>query len=262
MLKKRLIGTVIVKNGWAVQSFGYRRYLPLGNPECLVENLDRWGADEIFVLSIDRSSAGLGPDFKLLKRLGQLGLGTPLIYGGGIRSVEDGLQVIKLGADRLCVDALLHDDIAAVRGLSLQLGAQAVIAALPLSCHEQHIEWLDYRTKVSTQVSAKDLAAITLDIVSELLVIDWQHEGQPRGFDSRLIAHASIPAKVPLIAFGGLSEPDQMTELLSQSSIAAVAVGNFLSYGEHAIQRLKKQLIGMPLRLPSYESIYSLTTDV
>lgn len=157
---------------------------------------DRWGADEIFVLSIDRSSAGLGPDFKLLERLGQLGLGTPLIYGGGIRSVKDGVQVIKLGADRFCVDALLHDDIEVVRGLSRQLGAQAVIAALPLACHDQRIEWLDYRTKVSAQVSAKDLAAITLGIVSELLVIDWQHEGQPGGFDSTLIAHTSMPAGV------------------------------------------------------------------
>ena len=31
MIKKRLIGTVIVKNGWAVQSFGYNKYLPWAN---------------------------------------------------------------------------------------------------------------------------------------------------------------------------------------------------------------------------------------
>ena len=27
MIKKRLIGTAIVKNGWAAQSFGYNKYL-------------------------------------------------------------------------------------------------------------------------------------------------------------------------------------------------------------------------------------------
>jgi len=262
MLNQRLIGTVIVKNGLAVQSFGYRRYLPLGKPECLVQNLDRWGADEIFVLSIDRSSDRLGPDFKLLERLGQLGLGTPLIYGGGIRSVEDGLQVIRLGADRLCVDALLRDDIEVVRRISRQLGAQAVIASLPLSYRDQRIEWLDYRTKDATQVSATDLDAITVGIVSELLVIDWQHEGQSGGFDRRLIGHASLPAEIPLIAFGGLNEPDQLIDLLSHPGIAAVAVGNFLNYREHAIQKLKAQLIGMPVRPPRYESMYSLTADV
>jgi len=110
MLKKRLIGIVLVKDGWVVQSFGYRRYLPLGKPECFVENLDRWGADEIFVLNIDRSTDNIGPDFELLKKLGKLGLDTPIIYGGGIRSLDDGLKVIRLGADRLVVDALMHDD--------------------------------------------------------------------------------------------------------------------------------------------------------
>lgn len=42
MLRKRLLGTVLVREGWAVQSFGYRRWLPLGKPECLVQNLDHW----------------------------------------------------------------------------------------------------------------------------------------------------------------------------------------------------------------------------
>ena len=42
MLRKRLLGAVVVRQGWAVQSFGYQRWLPLGKVECLVENLDRW----------------------------------------------------------------------------------------------------------------------------------------------------------------------------------------------------------------------------
>ena len=82
MLRKRLIAVVTVLDGLAVQSFGYQRYLPLGKPECLVENLDRWGVDEIFVQVIDRSARNLGPDLGLLLRLGSLGLETPLIYGG------------------------------------------------------------------------------------------------------------------------------------------------------------------------------------
>ena len=107
MLKKRLIGVVTVKNGWAVQSFGYQKYLPLGKPECLVENLDRWGTDEILVQVIDRSLTERGPDFELLEKLGRLGLGTPLIYGGGIRNVEEGMKVIQSGALYLQVAALI-----------------------------------------------------------------------------------------------------------------------------------------------------------
>ena len=76
MLKKRLIRVVTIKDGSAVQSFGYGRYLPLGRPECLVENLDRWGADEILVQVIDRTRRSLGPDFALLSKLARIGMGT------------------------------------------------------------------------------------------------------------------------------------------------------------------------------------------
>lgn len=43
MLKKRLIGVVTVKNGWAVQSFGYRRHLPLGVPKFWFRTLTAGG---------------------------------------------------------------------------------------------------------------------------------------------------------------------------------------------------------------------------
>jgi cyclase len=261
MLKKRLIGVVTVKHGMAVQSFGYRRYLPLGKPQCLVENLDRWGADEVLILNIDRTRAGIGPDFALLERLARLGLGTPLIYAGGIRSIEDGVRVIQLGADRLVIDALLHDDLTTVRGLSERLGAQAVIAALPLARGARGVEWLNYRTGASGPLPGSLVTLISTGIVSETLVIDWQHEGKRGGFDQDLIARFPIEG-VPLIAFGGLSDSQDMLDLLSTPRVAAVAVGNFLSYREHAVQALKEALTGAPLRLPQYEAKHSLLVDV
>ena len=66
MLKKRLIASVCVKNNIAVQSISYSKYLPLGLPEIIVENLARWQADEILINFIDRSLKKLGPDFKNL----------------------------------------------------------------------------------------------------------------------------------------------------------------------------------------------------
>jgi imidazole glycerol-phosphate synthase subunit HisF len=260
MLKKRLVGVVTVKNGWAVQSFGYRRYLPLGKPECLVENLDRWGADEILVQVIDRSTRDSGPDFALLERLGKLGLETPLIYAGGIRSVSDGVKLIQLGADRIVVDALLHTDLVPIKDLSERLGAQALIASLPLSWQADGLKWFDYRSQKSAPLSSQVLSLIQSGVISEVLITDWQHEGIPAGFDQRLVE--AFPLKgVPLIAFGGLSKAEQMRTLLGTSNVAAVAAGNFLSYREHAIQEYKAALTSMPLRLATYQSTFLLMAD-
>lgn len=261
MLKKRLIGMVTIKNGWAVQSFGYRRYLPLGKPECLVENLDRWGADEILVQVIDRFMADHGPDYELLGKLARLGLGTPLIYGGGIRTVEEGVRVIQSGADRLTVDALLHDDSSVVMGLSDRLGAQALIASIPMAIGAQGPEWFNYRRKTAAPMCDALAETIEQGVVSEVLLTDWQHEGTPHGFDGTLIDLFPYK-KLPLIAFGGISSTEQMQGLLARQNVAAVAVGNFLSYREHAIQQFKRALASAALRPSTYATEYSLLADV
>lgn len=251
MLNQRLIGVVTVKDGWAVQSFGYARWLPMGKPECVVENLDRWGADEILVLSIDRSRGQLGPDFPTLERLTRLNLATPLIYGGGIRSAEDGVAVVHLGADRVCVDALLRDNLPAVTSLSHQLGAQAVIAALPLSVRDGELRWRDYRRAIETPLAPAIVSALHDGTVSEALLIDWQHEGQPGAFDPEIVR--LFPARGrQLIAFGGLSEPAQLAHIFAHPAVTAIGVGNFLSYREHAIQALKAGLAGAPMRPAAY----------
>ena len=49
MVRKRIIGVVTILNSMVVQSFGYKKYLPIGRPDCVIQNLDRWGVDEIFI---------------------------------------------------------------------------------------------------------------------------------------------------------------------------------------------------------------------
>ena len=49
-LKLRIIGVVIVKDNLAVQSIGFNKFLPLGDPSLVVENLNRYGIDEIVIL--------------------------------------------------------------------------------------------------------------------------------------------------------------------------------------------------------------------
>jgi cyclase len=252
MLKKRLIGVITVRKGWAVQSLGYRSYLPIGHPTILAENLDRWGVDEILVLSIDRSVNGLGPDAELIGALGALALSTPLTYGGGIHSVEQATEVVQAGVERICLDTALYGDYGKLREISLHIGSQALVASLPLGIEAGELKW--YNHVARTQVNAKDLLNKIFEdgLVSEGLVIDWQHEGTRRGFDMDLLHQFPVPY-VPLIAFGGLSESSQIEEVLSIPQVVAVGVGNFLNYTEHSVQHYKERLGSTELRHSEYQ---------
>ena len=62
-----------------VQSFKYKNYLPLGNPEIIVKNLNDWSADEILIQCIDRSVKNSGPHFELLEKITNQSITTPIV---------------------------------------------------------------------------------------------------------------------------------------------------------------------------------------
>ena len=104
MIKKRVIASILVNNGYAVQSFGYEKYLPLGDPKILVENLARWKVDEIVITDISSSRNQSSIDFDLISNVSNISKGTPIIYGGGIASSKDASLVIQSGADRIVIE--------------------------------------------------------------------------------------------------------------------------------------------------------------
>jgi len=252
MLRKRLIGVITILNGLAVQSFSYKRYLPLGRPECIAENLDRWGADEILIQLIDRTGELSSPDIDLVKKIANSGISTPLIYAGGILSETDAANVIRAGADRICIDQLLNTNPQEIRNIAHRLGAQAIIASFPLAMGENNKPyWYDYRENHTKDLNEEILSLINDHVISEVLLTDYQHEGIPNSFDFKLLSMFSNN-KIPLILFGGLSEQEQFEQALLNPQVSAVAVGNFLNYREHSIQLIKSKLDVMPIRSPFY----------
>lgn len=230
---KRLIGVITVKNGWAVQSIGYHRYLPLGRAEVIAENFDRWQLDEILLLGIDRTQLGAGPDFALLERIAAKRIMTPLCYGGGVRGVDDAVALVKAGADRIALDALFQDEPEAANGVAKAIGRQATIRMCPVHRDEHGgVVVYDYRSQ-SAIGKAADVAPQHHDAYSELLLVDWRNEGTLGAFDASLIDPLSALG-LQIIAFGGISTKPQVTSLMETETVSAVAVGNSLAYRELA----------------------------
>ena len=118
----------------------------------------------------------LAPDLGLLLRLGSLGLETPLIYGG-ISSCEHAVQVIQLGADRVSIDQILHNSPHEVRKMASTLGAQALIASVPIRFSNNILLRYDYLMRSCYSLDDQFLALLKDGTVSELMLIDSQNEG-------------------------------------------------------------------------------------
>jgi cyclase len=252
MLKKRLTGGVTILNGLVVQSFGYNRYLPIGKPKVVVENLDRWGCDEIFIQVIDRSTNNLGPDIELVKNIASSGILTPIMYAGGIQNENQASQVIRAGAERVCLDGLLHENPSEIKKIAKRLGGQAVIGCLPLGIDNSGMAyWYNYRTKKKCLIGEAIFSLIKDKLISEILLVDWKNEGNDESFDFRIL-EIFEKYNVPLILFGGLSSAKIIKKAFDDPMVVSAVIGNKLNYAEHGIQTLRNQLSSAPIRNAYY----------
>ena len=239
MPKKRIIGTIIVKNDFAVQSFGYNKYLPLGKPEILAKNLDRWCVDEIAIIDIDRSKNRLGPNLNLLKKLKNMKLNTPLIYGGGILSYKDASNIIENGADRIILENIIHENLNSVLEIANKIGSQSLIASIPLSIKNNYLLQYNYKLSILSELTNNFKTVIKNNLISEVMIVDYINEGYCDRFDTKLIKYFPIK-NVPIIAFGGITTSDKINKIISFKSISATAIGNSLNYKENSLKIIKK----------------------
>lgn len=84
MLRTRLIACIVVKDGIAVQSIGFNRFLPIGSPAILAENLNRWGVDEILLQDISKPRNGETPSIFFIRSVAAECL-IPLTAAGGVK---------------------------------------------------------------------------------------------------------------------------------------------------------------------------------
>ena len=218
-------------------SYGYTRHKPAGSLGSVLRNLDRWGVDEIVVMDISKKLAA--PDFSLLNQVRRAAIRTPLAFGGGIRSAAHAVAAIAQGCDRVVVETLIWQSPSEVARISDAVGQQAVIGAVPVvygdkgvfaaPVHTQHHEpWAD---------CLKRLQGLA---ISELLVIDREHEG--KAGTSRIATRIPLSTQpYQLIWFGGLATP-QATELLRRKDTVGVAFGNPLLTTELAAHSLRLEM--------------------
>lgn len=261
MLKTRLIGVVLVRNGTAVQSIGFRTYRPVGAPHIAVKYLDRWGVDEVVLLHIDaEASSGASAD-AVQAYAGESQM--PLSVGGGVRSIDDVKRIIHSGADKVVVNTALVTKPELVTAAATLFGNQCVVASIDArrvgSGYEAFVEGGRTATGLTPAMVARRAADLG---AGEIFVTSIDQDGSKSGYDLELIASVKDAVNVPVIACGGAGEPRHLRAAIAAGA-SAVAAGNMLHYTEHSVILLKRQLLeaGSSIRLDSYVNYAGASFD-
>ena len=106
MLQPRITPCLLIRNKGLVKTVKFKPFKYIGDPINAVKIFNEKEADELIVLDIDATSKGIEPDFSIIKKLAAE-CRMPLCYGGGIKTVEHAIRIIKLGVEKVAISSAL-----------------------------------------------------------------------------------------------------------------------------------------------------------
>ena len=106
MLKKRIIGCLILKNNIIVQSCKFKSYLPIGRPDIAAKYLNEWGIDELILIDIEATKENRLIDLSIVEKVSS-NCQIPLAVGGGIKKTEDVNNILSAGGDKVIINSKL-----------------------------------------------------------------------------------------------------------------------------------------------------------
>jgi cyclase len=265
MLKKRLIATLVIKDGLVVQSIGFKRYLPIGKPEITVDFLNQWGIDEIIIVDIDATTQGRCIDPELIKRVSKKCF-VPLCVGGGITSVNQIQQLIHSGADKVALNTQAYLNPSLIEEGARYFGSQCIVVSIDALRNAQGgYEAFIHSGKTSTSHTPSHLAHLASQYgAGEILLNSMDRDGMKNGYDIELINTVLTATPLPLIALGGARDPSCMKTLLEHCDVSGIAAGNYFHHIEHSATLAKAYLSSFfpnKIRLDSYINYSDATFD-
>jgi len=260
MLKKRIVGVLIVKNGVVVQSINFSKYIPVGKPVVAIEYLNKWGIDEIVIINIDPDyNYNLQASAEIEKYSSRCQV--PLTIGGGIKSIEDIDMLIKSGADKIIINTSAYLNENLLEDAAMKYGSQCIIVSIDI----KELDHNKYQVMIKSGKQSIDLSPLEYSKkvekigAGELLIQSIEHDGSKTGFDNIIIEKIASSINIPVIACSGAGHPSDFYKILNYKHISAAAAANYFHFTEHSVIITKKYLknMGLPVRLDTqstYES--------
>ena len=230
MLTARVIPVLHVKGPNLVKGVHLEGLRVLGRPEAFAKHYYEQGADELVFLDTVASLYGRNTLYEIVERVADQ-VFIPLTVGGGVRSVEGALRLLRAGADKVAVNTAAVRRPVLLQELAGALGSQAVVLYIEAKARGS---WWECLTDNARESSGRDVLewvqeAVALG-VGEVLLCSVDRDGTRSGYDLDLTFAVSTAVTVPVVGLGGAGNPQDCVQVLREGKADAVAAASLFHY--------------------------------
>ena len=266
MLTKRIIPCLDcdlqVPEGRVVKGVEFKQIKYAGDPVELATKYYEDGADEIVILDITASHERRGTMVEVIERLTE-NVFIPICVGGGIRKVEDYTRMLKAGADKCSTNTAAIHNPQLLTDASKVVGSQAVV--IGIDAKRRYVEedkelakgktivdtengevWFDCSIYGGREFVGMDAIAWAQECqdrgAGEILLTSMDGDGTKDGYDLDLTKAINDAVDIPVIASGGVGNPQHMLEAFTVADASAALAASIFHFNEYPIPDVKKYL--------------------
>jgi len=203
-LATRIIPILLRRGNSLIKGKQFNSWRSVGHPLQAARIHAARGVDELMILDLGAEQ----PDYAMIDTL-SCNFFTPITVGGGIRNISDIQNLLKAGADKVCIKLR-----SLIQGAAKVFGSQAICVSL------------EVRAGIDTVKIAQEIAN---DGAGEILLQSVERDGMMDGYDLKLIEKVSHAVDIPVIASCGCGTYQHMLEAI-QAGADAVAAGSLFQF--------------------------------
>ncbi len=243
MISKRIIPCLDVTNGRVVKGISFLNLRDAGDPVELAEFYDREGADEVVFLDITASHEQRKTVVELASRTAEK-VFIPYTIGGGIGSVENIREILRMGADKISINTSAVKNPGLIKESSMIFGSQCIVVAIDAKSKtgggwEVYLNGGRTPTGIDAIWWAKEAEKLG---AGEILLTSMDKDGTKDGYDLQLTSAVVDAVNIPVIASGGAGNLEHLRDVFNLAGADAALVASIFHYGEFTVRQAKEYL--------------------
>ena len=221
-----------------------------GDPVALAKAYDEQGADELCFLDITASHEGRGTLLDIVSRTAEQCF-MPLTVGGGVRSADNMVALLRAGADKVAINSAAVNDPDVISRCAAKAGRQCVVVAIDARRSGEAWEIFTHGGRKGTGIDAVEFARLAeAKGAGEILLTSMDKDGTKSGYDLPLLKAITSAVNVPVIASGGAGNADDLAPAIIEGGASAVLAASIFHFGEVTLAEARAALAaaGAPTR--------------
>jgi len=234
MLTKRLIACFDVVEGRVTKARQFEDNIDVGPADQIARDVYAGGIDEIIFYDILASAQGRSVDIAAVRAVAKE-VFVPFAVGGGLRSLDDMLEVLDAGAEKVSVDSMAVRKPEIIREGALAFGRQAILLSMQVKRREISAELPSgYEVMIDGARRSTGLDAVewakrgTALGAGEVCVNSIDGDGTHAGYDLAITKAIAEAVDVPVIASGGAGSVQHLVDAFTIADASAAIISSLL----------------------------------